>query len=513
MYEKLEKIALILYLIIFIALLLFLIILNNNVLIFYSFFIFVILGILISREKNYTLLCFGFSIALIFGSSVVYVGLLTTTYILFTLITYPIYLIFFSRSHIERISIFVILFLPIVLYYINATSIPHLIINTAIIGYYLLISSTISSFLKAYNESNGPHKRRIITMGFPFSKNRQIITLLYIISATVILITPIWPIGMNASIAGQPYVLLSIQNISKRISTPNLTNINYSDIYYISVNLSRYRYIINPGFSNIRFAYQNNTQIPALLVSTAYPQRFILKLKDITNYYKIKLYFMPYGTTYASMFTIYSPNIGVQINNISKVANATPGHLMNAGIYINKTVSYNGRAFENETEHLKYNIGPDAYITDTFCGYDKYVSMNSTGIVSVFASYNLSSSLPANPSMPTSQLYNYYISELPRYSYLSELNITHLNNQYLYYSGCTYYTILAPKPTLVVLNYSYKYYVTVSYATTLSLPASIAKLPSFSTGFFPQSIEYLVEYYVNETANTHSIWNQTQSTH
>jgi hypothetical protein len=269
--------------------------------------------------------------------------------------------------------------------------------------------------------------------------------------------------------------------------------------------------IINPGFSNIRFAYQNNTQIPALLVSTEYPQKFILKLNDIVDYAKIKLYFMPYNTTYSSMFTLYSPNIGIQINNISEVANATPSYLMDAGIYINKTVTYTGRALENETEHLRYNIGPGVYITDVICGHDKYVSMNSTGIVSVFASYNLSSSLPTNSSISSSQLYNYYITELPKYSYISELNITQINNQYLYHSGCTYYTILAPKPTFVALNYSYKYYTTISYATTLSLPASIAR-PSSSMGFFPQAIEYTVEYYVNEIANTHNIWNQTQST-
>jgi hypothetical protein len=182
---------------------------------------------------------------------------------------------------------------------------------------------------------------------------------------------------------------------------------------------------------------------------------------------------------------------------------------MNAGTYVNKTVTYIGYGFENGTEHLQYNIGPGVYITDTFCGYDKYVSMNSNGTVSVFASYNLSSTLPAYPSTPVSQLYGYYLTELPKYSYISVLNITHLNNQYLYHSGCTNYTIIAPEHAFIMLNYSYEHYASGSYSTTSLLPASIAKEPSYSTGFFPQGIEYLVKYYVNETKSIPNIWKQT----
>ena len=211
-YDKPGSIALGLYILIFVLFLAYFVFLNNSAFILYSFIAFIFLGMLLSKSGHYTAICLGFSMALIFGSSISYFGVPALPFTVAALVAYAVYARYapaFGRKVSVDIIVLIAAILPGLLDISGAAKISDFVINIAIIGYYLLISSVIALFIRTYYETNDLHKNKRIRRLFSLlSANKPAITAISIIIAVIILAGPIWPSPqINYIYTNHPYLI------------------------------------------------------------------------------------------------------------------------------------------------------------------------------------------------------------------------------------------------------------------------------------------------------------------
>ncbi len=307
-YDKLGSIALGLYILIFVLFLAYFVFLNNSAFILYSFIAFVFLGILVSKSGHYTAVCLGFSMALIFGSSISYFGVPTLPFTVAALVAYAVYARYapaFGRKVSVDIIVLIAAILPGLLDISGAAKISDFVINIAIIGYYLLISSVIALFIRTYYETNDLHKNKRIRRLFSLlSANKPAITAISIIIAVIILAGPIWPSPqINYIYTNHPY------SIYRNNSTTESFFVYFPKPYYIM------HPICGPG---------TNGTVSMVINSKTATEIFLM---NSSSSYSYALSQFPYVSTqyaYSIAFSMFS-FANATINGTARVNASMPG--------------------------------------------------------------------------------------------------------------------------------------------------------------------------------------------
>ena len=325
---------------------------------------------------------------------------------------------------------------------------------------------------------------------------RTIATLVFVIGV-VLLLLPIYPIGVTVPLSNQPYIPVSLFGIHKVNVSTNST------LYAMSINISNYKDLFNPDLSNVRIYYANNTLIKAYFLSPDIysgntTMKMILDLNNnISNYTNIMMYIMPYNTSYGRALE----RIGSEstAGPIAGYINTSIGELKNAGKYANVSLQYFGKGIVKHAKQINYVMTP-YYIWYSLCGITVYVNTSANNTISIFAVHNLTNIPNIGYDGSNGQVYAYYITRLSNVSYFDSINTT--SSQTLLSNSnneCTSYVIVADKRTKLNIYTNSSFYVNISYNVTKYVPVSITKQPAYSYSFLPQSLAYLDRYYTNET--------------
>jgi hypothetical protein len=443
------------YLALAVTFLAYFVILNNSKLIIYSFAVFFLLGILISAKER----------------------LITYTAILAAAVISTVF-ISYSNSGLNSL-----------LSYVSS--------GLGILGYYLLISAILALFLRLIYKNNGLYKIKIIRVFRHYIvHNKNAITILTLVIGVVLLLLPIYPMGVTVPLSNQPYIPISLFGMHKTNVSTNST------LYAMSINISSYKDLFNPSASNMRIYYTNNTLIKAYLVAPGLYSEDTIKLildlnNNIGNYTNIMMYIMPYNTSYGRAFE----RIGSEsaAGPIAGHINASVGKLENAGKYANASVQYVGKSIVKHAKQINYVMAP-YYIWYSLCGINVYVNTSANNTISIFAVHNLTSIPNIGYNGSNGQVYAHYITKLSNISYFDSINTT--SSQTLlsnYNNECTSYVVVADKRTRLNIYTNSSFYTDISYNVTEYIPVSITKRPTYSYSFLPQSLAYLDSYYTNET--------------
>jgi hypothetical protein len=374
-YKWLGSLALYLYIGIFVLFLAYFVFLNNSAFILYSFIAFVFLGILISKSSRHVAVCIGFSMALIFGSSISYFGVPILQYAAVALVAYAVYAFLLMRNHTENIIVLIAVLLPLLLYISGAATVPDFVINIGIIGYYLLISSVIALFIRTFYESNGLHKSRHIKRLFLFlSSNKPAIVAISTIIAVIILAGPVWP---------SPQISYIYTNRPYSIYRQNST------IENISVYFAKPPYIMHPicgpgtnGTVSMAIESRNTTEIFLMNSSSSYSDA-LSQFPYGSNLYGYSIAFstfsftnatisgivhlntsMPGSCIYATFLSSNPSNVSINadfrfvkkivLNNFTRSTSYSSG-LGNRTEFLPGSLSYLSRLYLNETFGTPFN--------------------------------------------------------------------------------------------------------------------------------------------------------------
>ena len=369
-YEKLGSIALYLYILIFVLFLAYFVFLNNSTIILYSFAAFVFLGILISKNSHHMAMCIGLSLALIFGSSISYFGVPALPFTVAALVAYAVYASAFRRRMSADIIVLIAALLPGLLDISGAAKISNFVINIAIIGYYLLISSVIALFIRAYYETNDLHKSKHMRRLFSFlSAKKPVIAFISIIIAVIILAGPIWPSSqINYIYTNHPY------SIYRNNSTAEKFFVYFPKPFYVMhpicgpgtngtvsmvINSSKFAemFLMNSSASYSdaisQFPYASNFSDYSVAFSL-----FSFRNLTISGVARLNAS-MPGSCIYATFLSSNPSNISINadfmfvkkivVNNFTRSTSYSSSSLGNRTEFLPSSISYLSRLYLNET--------------------------------------------------------------------------------------------------------------------------------------------------------------------
>ncbi|MEM0149019.1 MAG: hypothetical protein QW346_02025 [Candidatus Micrarchaeaceae archaeon] len=473
------------------------IVLNNDAFILYSFVLFVLLGIALSIARKWQSHSVALSIVLIAASSAAYTGIasnLALYAVASIAILSAIIALRLFRSYL--VYIFWAFVLPLAFGAMKMSS--TLLINVAIIGYYLLISSVLAIFINLASEDSKLHLG--IMLANAFKRHDAAISYAAIILAIVLLAVPIWPQKPALILGTLTYAALNASSLAPGLYTVNVNGSSYLGI--ASQNMGNLR-LFADGQGLHAYIGKNATS------SSIFPLIFSLN-KSASD---IQLYFIPNATfnsapnaTFGSTLSLLNDSaFSALYRNATRLSTGF-GPLQNVvNGFVNVTKTYNVSAYKNYSSNSTLNVAP-YYALDSVCGAGPNAtvefSVASNRSISLFMLGSLSnySSAVATDSIGLVLSYGHFLRSFKEHSYYSVLNATSAGlNTTL--NGCSYY-VVASQVYAVVRVHDYQRYVLHYSATkTVQVPAIFASGGRVQrSGFLPGSLYYIASLYANETA-------------
>ncbi|MEM3211805.1 MAG: hypothetical protein QXR85_00635, partial [Candidatus Micrarchaeaceae archaeon] len=460
----------------------------------YLYLLFVLLGVVLAIASKWQVHAVALSIVLIAGSSVAYAGIaanLAIYAIVSVAVLSAIIALRLFRNYL--IYIFWALVLPLAF---GATKMSNaLLINVAIIGYYLLISSVLAIFISMASEGTRIHLgSKIVAF---FKRNRNPIFYFAIALAILVLIIPIWPV--------KPAIILNTMSYASA-----QTNVLKQGIYSVFVNGSAYLGLIKNNMSTIRLFSGSNIALKSYVMRGADPQgKFQIIFRTNSSIEGLRLYFIPNSTFKAAPVVLNSSAFHSLLLN-STPLNVTFGKPQNVlKGFVNGSVAYNVKVYKNYSYNTTIQISPyyPHYSVGSVCNssINSSVSLSiaSNRSVSFFVFRNIlnfSSALNSS-AINAEQNYSFFIGRFQKFSYYSAINTnsTSFNSTI---NSCIVYVIASSTPASINLHMRQDYAVYYQKTKIAKIPALFAnggKTQAY--GFLTNSIYYLSQLYANETGS------------
>ncbi|MCL5434283.1 MAG: hypothetical protein M1559_01045 [Candidatus Marsarchaeota archaeon] len=486
--------------VVFALFLLYFVVLNNSYFILYSFVLFVALGIMLSIYEKFTDLAIGVAMAIIVGSSVAYLSTAIdiAAYSFAALAFYAAFLLFTDvRNPRINLTIAIAALLPAGLYSAGIAGASPLVINVAILGYYLLISVVLGIFLSAvYSESRLEKAARRLSARI--KRSSAGISICLIIIGLALLFGPVWPTGTHYNLAATPHAAIELDIPS---GTFNST--------YVPLNLTPYRYLLNGNFSNMRF-YVGSKGINASVVGVPVSVKNVTVLLYANSSLlragagKVGIYFFPYNSSFGKGL---AKSYNVSLLN-SSAASEPVAYENITGMYdlVNKTIR------QSKPVQMAKNISKSEKLYPYFSfsqecvpgfGASAHFNVTSNATFSMFLLKNISDLSKAELTNASGPSYGYYIKSFGRYSYRGYVNATRVNSTVQDTPQCISIVLLLKNESVVKTRISTSYYVNETANLTISVPSLFNNATSYRSafyGFLPSSLEYLSRIYSNETA-------------
>ncbi len=355
--------------------------------------------------------------------------------------------------------------------------------NTAILGYYLLISSVIALMI-ASSSLKQKVERRIASISS--GQNLVKVSYAFIAVAAILLVLPIWPSYVPIPHSGLPYAsfILEAGNASQH------TN-------YISINATRLSLYANYNLSNMAL-YVNGVSVQAAVLGNAdlqYRDAIVyVEGAPLTAGENVDIYFLPFD--YA----------GVRASQRVSESNFTPYRVpaMHArfdsfhytGSYANVTKTYTESYRTNRSSSSNITVEPP-YFVDTICPDGSNESLQfsilTNGTSSVFLLTGISNFSRAVSGSYSNYSYAAYLHSFGSNSYAEYLNVTSADfNKTL--DSCMYYAIVPKHPVLAQVLRNKSYYLNKSVSETLKSPSILsasARSVLIKPDFLPFNFRYL----------------------
>lgn len=452
-----NTIAITIYAILAVLLFAYFVILNNPLLILCSLLLFIIISVFAAVSRKIFWVLFSFSIALI-----------TIGSMLFTYSSGPGFLY-------DNITIF---------------------------GYYSLIGTVLALFMVKLYQSRNPRSASFAPRVSRILLSRNAILILLVIGI-VLLVIPVWPVGMVLHLSKLPYVPISYVVIA--------SGNNSSNLYALSVNPSKYPGLVSPSLGNIRFYYANGTPVQTYFMrnnSYSISQGTMILNLSRTDFVNgsMRMYIFAYNSTFSSENG--APAIKV-INGSTKMAlggiiDAKFGNAVNVGPYTNNTISYSLPGWNNYTQ--KYSVSMAPYLLpEPVCtdgtSRNTFAHINSSANISIFGIYNTSSISAGNGTTAGAiQNYDYYLKGYSRRSYANVINSTNASIYLRYNGSCAFIMIVAEEKTNLTITTKSTFYGLPEYASKVRIPLILENQDNYyyySSGFIPHGLAYLYNGYVS----------------
>ncbi|EET90248.1 MAG: hypothetical protein LVQ97_05040 [Candidatus Micrarchaeales archaeon] len=486
--------------VIFALFLLYFVVLNNSYFILYSFVLFVALGVMLSIYEKFTDLSIGIAIAIIVGSSVAYFSTATAiaVYSFAALAFYAAFLLFTDvRDSRINLTIAIAAFLPAGLYSAGIAGSGPLVINVAILGYYLLISVVLGIFLSmVYSESR--LEKAALRLKAWIKRSSAGISICLIIIGVALLFGPVWPTGTHYNLAATPHAAIGLKVPSGAFNST-----------YVSLNLTPYRYLLNGNFSNMRF-YAGAAAINASVVGVPVSVKNVTVLLYANSSRlrsengRIMIYFFPYNSSFGKSLAA-----GYNVSHLNRSAASEPVSYENiTGMYslVNKTIRQLKPVLMFRNTSKSEKIYPYfSFSQECVPGFGASARFNitSNATFSMFLLKNLSDLSKAELTNASGPSYDYYIKSFERYSYRKYVNVTKVSSSVQDTPQCVSLVLLPKNESVVKISVLMSYYVNETTNLTISVPSMFSNATRYRSafyGFLPSSLEYLSRLYYNETA-------------
>ncbi len=470
---------------------------NNSYFILYSFILFIILGVLGSFSKRLYTYEIIASLAFIVAGSIFYTLKLSLDYYgIFSIAAFIVlYLLIKNKEYV--IYAYSFLMLPDILYFLGFGENVNFAINTAIVGYYLLIASVISIFLAIlFDESK--RYAGIKNHLLKYYNNKMTYYALAAV-AVIILISPIWPLGISINLNSLPHA----QIILNQTRLTNNKNSTIEDLN-VELNYSLYKNYTSANFSNLQFFYKGGPKINASLhqinETSAYVAILEWNKSKLSTYGAPYIYFMPYN--YSNTTTKLEKPINTVNLTLGKIGNITytiPS--------INKTIKV--PVLSRVTNyHKTQTFVPPYYDLGSYCapGSDitYNISLNLSSNASFFILRNTSDFLNAVGNFTGTE--DSLINSFSKYSFGRFLDTKSVNTKVYTNTSCLFYAIATLRNVNANISITAKSFITVKYRNeTVAEPDLYNKINDYYTGvysYIPNAISYIKASYTAVSQNT-----------
>ena len=493
------------YILIFAA---YFIMLNNQVEIIWSFPVFVFAGLIFAYKKSFGFASGIVSVILIMTGSIFYLidssgmaGYVWITRAIFAFVTF--FSIFLYKYSKIKLLTLISLALPIsTVFVISFTGLyryQYFYINTAILGYYLLISVFICLFLVVLHGSE-------LKLGKKFNKFKINVRRIKFVAVAIlfaIVFLPVWYIGSGPPVKALPYINISFVGYGSGIG-------NNGGHDYFLVNITKYQSLLGSGNNNIAFFGSDYAPLYAKLAN--YNSSDFIAVVPIRSFGgggwsgNVKMVFMPINES----FNDFLMQSGATVTN----QNYTQVNYSSSGIngiyrlqkYYKLVYAEANRSYLNNYSAVidnSYSIFPVCVdVVRANLTVRANAGDNGTFSIFVFSNSSIYAKAQGIPFVNINgSLYPY--PGFLKYSNLEKLNSTsamlnvHLNS----FRGCFYIGLIATGTKTVYIsingNMSYKKLESVPfYAPAMLLNSTEQPGPNFG-GIF-EGIYYL---YANYAAN------------
>ncbi len=446
------------------------------------------------------------SLALFFVLAVLFLAyFIITNNSYFILYSFPLFVIFGivasaskRLTEYEVIAALSFIIVGSIMYFLGFWKNANFSINTAIVGYYLLISAVISIFISiAAEDSKRYHKfEKFLSR---LSKDRRI-QYVAIAVFVLLLVLPIWPTGQSLSFGRIPNAQIIINN-SLLEPVTNSSDFNYSVI----IPYQKYQNYTTYNLSNIQFYYSSGQKINATLHQINdtynYSADLLLNYSKINKGYKVYLYFMPYN------FSNYSIHMGLPISNTTFAAKDSIRGISYVGSHINRHVRESlSKRIQSSKSIIQYAY--PYYQLGSYCapGYNitYNVSFSFNNTASFFELRNASDFLDSINNASVND-YPGYLKGFSRYSFARFFNVSKVQNRYYSNNSCLFYVIVsnnALKANGIVRTFSNK--VIGHKNITIKVPnlyMNISRYISNTYSFVWKGVSYVDSEYANYSLN------------
>ncbi len=365
-------------------------------------------------------------------------------------------------------------------------------INTSIIGYYLLISAMLAIYIRAFMQKPG-HTRRLAALASSgFAKRRYPIYAIVTIGLLALLVLPVWPTPSVRASSSLPYVPIEVYSNSNAPLPESIT---------ININASRYVGMENRNLDNVRFLFDNGTEIPAMVsATTPVPANNASATLHIGNGkesgMQIRMYFIPFRNGGPFVGGLTATGGTAQTSNVSSGYSYLFGAvaLNPASQYVQET-----RQIYVTEQHRYVQSGSDVFAPyyggGVICAQGTASNNESLRVV---ANRSISLFLQTPGEFANSTLvynrsavgYRYYIEKFSEYSKVRLLNFTASTIDLSLSVECEYYTIVTDNETSVYVNYTDSYSAPAFRALNVSVPSVLVS--GYVSTFLPESFGALI---------------------
>ncbi len=496
--RALKPIALALWLFLAAVFLAYFTITNNAYFILYAFPLFVILGVLSAFSDKLSTYEIVGALAFIIAGSLLYMGKSITAYYgIFSIAAFfTVYIIEMKREY--KLYSYSVLALPDLLYFLGFFANLNFAINTAIVGYYLLIGAVISIFISAAFGESKLHKIR--KRFSPSKKTVRMVPYAAVVVAIALIIAPIWPTGPSLSLGMFPHARISI-NDSLFEHQPNSSTVYYP----VEVDYSGLSSYTTANLSNIQFFYGNGQEINSTLSQINETNDYVANLSlniaspEFTK--GIYAYFMPFN------YSNYTTARATPLSNTSAVAKSAFGPISYSGSYVKSNVEIPVTSVVNSTKKVKMYAFP-YYTFDSFCAPGFNITYTATLSFSSNASFfelRNASNFINGISISGQSNYSNYERSISKYSFGKFLNVKDVKTSFSTNKSCMFYLVLANRT--VTLNgsiSSISHRITAYRNATIKFPnlyMNISRYISNKYTFLPEGFSYISSEYLNYSAN------------